>query len=72
MSNKTKRNLALVMVCLSVVLYILIFVEQIFFHYKPDWWMWVAAPCCFVVFLGLYRNFSQAVKEDDKYGPMKK
>lgn len=71
MSNKTKRNLAFVMVCLSVALYVLILIKKIFLQESPSFWMWIAAPCCFLVFLGIWRNFSQAVKEDDKYGPVK-
>ena len=71
MSNKFKRNLAFVMVVSSVFLYGLIILEAIFGEIKPDWWMWIAPVCCFIVFLGYYRNFSQAVKEDEKYGPIK-
>ena len=71
MSNKAKRNLALVMVILSLVLYVGIFIKKIFFGGNIDWWMWLSPVCCFIVFLGCYRNFSQAVKEDEKYGPIK-
>ena len=72
MSNKAKRNLALIMVCLSLALYVLIFIMKFFLHENPSTWMWTAPPVCFIVFLGLWRNFSQAVKEDDKYGPIDK
>lgn len=71
MSNKARRNLAFVMLCLSIALYVLIFVIKIFLHESPSFWMWIAALCCFLVSLGLWKNFSQAVKEDEKYG-MKK
>ena len=71
MSNKAKRNLALVLMLISVVLYVLLIFQAIYGEFKPDWWMWVAPVCSFIIFLGYFRNFSQAVKEDEKYGPIK-
>ena len=71
MSNKFKRNFALVMACMSILLYALIFINRLIFKDNPEWWMWFAPVCCFIVFLGLYRNYSQAVKEDEKFSSTK-
>lgn len=71
MSNKVKRNIAFVMLCLSIGLYIGILIKKLVFHQSPDFWMWIAPLVCFIIFLGLWRNYNQAVREDDKYGPLK-
>lgn len=70
MSNKAKRNLFLTLLILEIAAYVLLvmFSSQI-----PDtakWWIYIGAALLFVFFIGGYRNYSQAVKEDEKYGPM--
>lgn len=71
MSNKVKRNIALVMFCLGVLIYILAIVLKIFYGRSVDWWQLVAPAVFILFFWGAFRNFSQAVEEEKKYGPTK-
>lgn len=70
MGNKGKRNLALAMLILQVGLYIAIIVRKVFLDIAAPWYYYVSLSVAFVLFLGFYRNFSQGVKEDEKYGPI--
>lgn len=71
MSNKAKRNLSLAMLILCIAVYIAVICRKIFWDITPDSWQYIAPPLWIVIFLGAYRNFAQAVKEDKKYGPVK-
>lgn len=42
-----------------------------FFDFQHDTWQYFAAPLWICFFGVLYRNFSLAVKEDQKYDPIK-
>ena len=70
MSNKGKRNLFLALLIGEVVAYILVvmFASQI--PQGAKWWIYIGAALLFVFLIGGYRNFRQAVKEDQKYGSM--
>ena len=71
MSNKAKRNLFLILLILEVVAYFLI---VIFSFQNPQgikWYFYIGGAVLFLILIGGYRNFSQAVKEDKKYGPLK-
>ena len=72
MSNKSKKVLAFIMVLLSLALYALIICRKVIWGVDIQAWQYMAPTVCFVVFLALFRNYSQAVKEDDKYGPLNK
>ena len=71
MSNKAKRNLSLLMVILGVITLIGLAISRKFFGMQHDTWQYFAAPLWICFFGVLYRNFSLAVKEDKKYGPIK-
>lgn len=71
MSNKVKRNISMIMLCLGVAIYILVIVLKLLFNREAEWWQLIAPAIWIVFFWGCFRNFSQAVKEDDKYGPIK-
>lgn len=71
MSNKAKRNLSLVMVIIGTITLIGLAISRKFFDIQHDTWQYFAAPLCICFFGVLYRNFSLAVKEDEKYGPIK-
>lgn len=70
MNNKAKRNLSLVMVCIGIAIYILAIVLKLCFGRSAEWWQYVAPAVFIVFFWGCFRNFSQAVKEEQKYGPV--
>ena len=70
MSNKAKRNLFLTLLILEVIAYILVIMFSSQIQQDVKWWIYIGAALLFVFFIGGYRNFSQAVKEDEKYGPM--
>ena len=71
MSNKAKRNLSLVMMVLGLITLIGLALSRRFYGIQHDTWQFIAAPLWIVFFGILYRNFSLAVKEDKKYGPLK-
>ena len=71
MSNKGKRNLFLTLLILEVVMYFLVSLFKSQYDIDLKWWIYISAALLFVFLLGGYRNFSQAVKEDEKYGPLK-
>ena len=71
MSNKGKRNLFLTLLILEVVMYFVVAIFKSQYDIDLKWWIYISDALLFVVLLGGYRNFSQAVKEDKKYGPIK-
>ena len=71
MSNKAKRNICLILLILEVLAYILIVMFSSQIPQDAKWWIYIGAALLFVFLIGGYRNFSQAVKEDEKYGPVK-
>lgn len=72
MGNKGKKNLFLGLLILEVLAYLCIIIFKNQFELQVKWWIYISAAILFVIFLGGYRNFSQAVKEDKKYGPIVK
>lgn len=70
MSNKAKRNLFLTLLILEIVAYILVVMFSSQIPQGAKWWIYIGAALLFVFFIGGYRNFSLAVKEDEKYGRM--
>ena len=68
MSNKAKRNLFLVLLIIEGLLYISLAVCKSRFNIDVKWWIFFVGAVLFSVLLGGYRNFSQAVKEDNQYG----
>ena len=72
MGNKSKRNVFLVLLILEVIAYLSIIMFKSQFNLQVKWWIYISFAILFVFFLGGYRNFSQAVKEDEKYGSVEK
>lgn len=71
MSNKAKRNLSLVMMIVGLITLIGLAFSRKFLGVQHNTWQYIAAPLWICFFGVLYRNFSLAVKEDRKYGPIK-
>ena len=72
MGNKSKRNVFLGLLILEVIAYLSIIMFKSHFNLQVKWWIYISFAILFVFFLGGYRNFSQAVKEDEKYGSVEK
>ena len=72
MGNKSKRNVFLGLLILEVIAYLSIIMFKSQFNLQVKWWIYISFAILFVFFLGGYRNFSQAVKEDEKYGSFEK
>ncbi|MCH5218923.1 MAG: hypothetical protein J1F20_00015 [Muribaculaceae bacterium] len=70
MSNKAKRNLFLALLILDVVAYVGLMFLFSLISPGVKWWISIVVALLFIFCLAGYRNFSQAVKEDNKYGPM--
>ena len=70
MSNKAKRNIFLILLILEIIAYILVVMFSAKIPQGAKWWIYIGAAILFVFFIGGYRNFSQVVKEDEKYGRM--
>lgn len=71
MGNKGKRNLFLALLIIEVTAYLFISIFKSAFDLEIKWWIYIVAAILFAILLGGYRNYSQAVKEDEKYGPLK-
>ena len=69
MSNKAKRNLFLTLLLVEVAAYILVVMFSSQIPQGAKWWIYIGAAFLFVFFIGGYRNYHQATKEDEKYGP---
>lgn len=68
MSNKAKRNIFLALLVMEAIAYLVIVMFSSSIDAGAKWWIYISAAILFVILLGGYRNFSQAVKEDEKYG----
>lgn len=71
MTNKAKRNLFLALLVVEVIAYIIVIALHSKFDTITNWWIYISAAILFVILLMGWRNYSLAVKEDRKYGPLK-
>ena len=69
--NQKRKYLALTMMILGTVILIALALCRVLFGIKLGTLQYIVIPIIIGFFLVIYRNFSQAVKEDEKYGPMK-
>ena len=60
------------MLILGVIALISFALVKIIFGWQLNTWQYLIAPFWIAMFMVTYRNFSQAVKEDEKYGPIDK
>ena len=67
MSNKAKRNLFLTLLILEAAAYIIAVIFSSRIPQSAKWWIYIMAALLFVFLIVGYRNFSQAVKEDEKF-----
>ena len=67
--NQKRKYFALAMMILGTVILIGLALCRILFGLKFGTLQYIIVPIIIGFFLVVYRNFSQAVKEDEKYGP---
>lgn len=68
--NQKRKYLALLMVILGTAILIALALCRVLFGIKFGTLQYVIVPVIIGFFIVIYRNFSQAVKEDEKYGPI--
>lgn len=70
--NQKRKYISLAMLILGIVVLLGLAAGKFFYGWKYDTWQYLIAPFWIALFMVTYRNFSQAVKEDEKYGPIEK
>ena len=69
--NQKRKYFALSMMILGTAILIALALCRVLFGIKFSTLQYIIVPIIIGFFLVVYRNFSQAVKEDEKYGPIK-
>lgn len=70
--NKKRKYFALAMFVIGVIALISIALIRVLYGIRLGTLQYIIIPLIVCFFAVMYRNFSQAVKEDDKYGPLEK
>ncbi|MCH5235338.1 MAG: hypothetical protein J1E16_08570 [Muribaculaceae bacterium] len=68
--NQKRKYLALSMMILGTVILIGLALCRVLYGIKFGTLQYIIIPIIIGFFFVVYRNFSQAVKEDEKYGPI--
>ena len=69
--NQKREYLALSMMILGTAILIALALCRVVYGIKFSTLQYIIVPIIIGFFFVVYRNFSQAVKEDEKYGPIK-
>ena len=69
--NQKRKYFALSMMILGTVVLIALAICRVVYGIKSSTLQYIIVPIIIGFFFVVYRNFSQAVKEDEKYGPIK-
>ena len=69
--NQKRKYFALSMMILGTAILIALALCRILYGFKLGTLQYIIVPLIIGFFFVIYRNFSQAVKEDEKYGPIK-
>ena len=69
--NQKRKYLALAMIILGIAILIAFALFRVLYGIKFGTLQYIIVPVIIGFFFVVYRNFSQAVKEDEKYGPLK-
>ena len=70
--NQKRKYISLSMLILGVIALISFALVKVIFGWQLNTWQYLIAPFWIAMIMVTYRNFSQAVKEDKKYGPIDK
>ena len=68
--NQKRKYFALSMMILGTVILIALALFRVLFGIKLGTLQYIIIPIIIGFFFVVYRNFSQVVKEDEKYGPL--
>ena len=68
--NQKRKYFALFMMILGTAILIALALCRVLFGIKFSTLQYIIVPLIIGFFLVVYRNFSQAVKEDEKYGEL--
>lgn len=66
--NQKGKYISISMLILGFLTLIGLAAGRFFYGWQYDTWQYLIAPFWIALFLVSYRNFSQAAKEDEKYG----
>ena len=66
--NQKRKYFALSMMILGTAILIALALCRVFYGIKLGTLQYIIVPLIIAFFMVVYRNFSQAVKEDEKYG----
>ena len=69
--NQKRKYFALSMMILGTAILIALALCRVLYGIKFGTLQYILIPIIIGFFFVIYRNFSQAVKEDEKYGPIK-
>ena len=69
--NQKRKYFALSMMILGTAILIALALGRVLYGIKFGTFQYIIVPIRIGFFFVIYRNFSQAVKEDEKYGPIK-
>ena len=69
--NQKRKYFALSMMILGTAILIALALFRVIYGIKFGIFQYIVVPIIIGFFFVIYRNFSQAVKEDEKYGPIK-
>ena len=68
--NQKRKYFALAMVIMGTAILIAMALCRVIYGIRLGTLQYIIVPIIIGFFIVIYRNFSQAVKEDDKYGPV--
>ena len=68
--NKKRKYLSLTFLIIGLLSLAAMVIGKMAYQIQYDW-EYIVVPIWITFFYIIYRNFSQAVKEDEKYGPIK-
>lgn len=70
--NEKRKYISLSMFILEIIVLIGLALGKLLLGWQYDTWQYLIIPFWIALFMVTFRNFSQAVKKDEKYGPLEK
>lgn len=70
-ANKRRKYISLAMLIVGLIAFIALIVVRVCCDKIYGTWQYIVAPLWIAFFAVMYRNFTLAVRDDEKYGPVK-